>query len=147
MSIYRLKGTSGPLINQAFPLAARLVIGRADDCDIRIDHDDIAAHHAEILVSDDGNVLLRQLEAESMTRLNGEPVSESELAGGDEIQMGNCRLLLQAPGLRPDRVLDADAVRPSAARWPWLLAALLAAGGVLAWKSGYIETLLSLLAA
>ena len=146
MSIYRLKGTSGPLINQAFPLAARLVIGRADDCDIRIDHDDIAAHHAEILVADSGNVLLRQLGAGSMTRLNGETVLESELAGGDEIQIGNCRLMLQAPGLRPDRVLDADAVRSPVARWPWLLALLLATGGVLAWKYGYIEWLLNLLA-
>jgi hypothetical protein len=145
MSIYRLKGTSGPLINLTFPLGVKLTIGRADDCDIRIDRDGIAAHHAEVVLAEDGRVILRQIDSSAVTRLNGELVSETALCGGDEIQVGNCRLMLQAPGLRPDRVLDGDATRAPARRWPWLLAALLIAVGFLAWKYGYLEPLLGLL--
>ena len=145
MSIYRLKGTSGPLINQAFSLSERLLIGRSDDCDIRIDSDGIAAHQAEVLLTDDGGVMLRNIAGPARIQVNGEPVDEVRLAGGDEIQLGNCRLMLQAPGLRPDRVLDADAVRPSSRRWPWLLVLLLGAAGALAWRYGYFDALMAML--
>jgi pSer/pThr/pTyr-binding forkhead associated (FHA) protein len=57
MSTYRLKGASGAVINQSFPLGARTVIGRADDCDLRLDQDGVAAHHAEISQAADGLVL------------------------------------------------------------------------------------------
>ena len=145
MSIYRLKGTSGPLINQAFSLSERLLIGRSDDCDIRIESDGIAAHQAEVLLTDDGGVMLRNIAGPARIQVNGEQVDEARLAGGDEIQLGNCRLMLQAPGLRPDRVLDADAVRPSSRRWPWLLVLLLGAAGGLAWRYGYFDALMAML--
>ena len=135
MSKYRLKGTSGSVINQAFPLATGLIIGRADDCDIRIEHESVATHHAEILLSDSARVSIRDLGSETGTRVNGEEIKEAQLFGGDEVHVGNCRLMLQAPGLRPDRVLDADAVREPTKLWPWLMAILLAAAGLLvAWR-------------
>jgi len=36
LSIYRLKGASGAVINQSHVLGKRTVIGRADDCDLRV---------------------------------------------------------------------------------------------------------------
>ena len=54
MSTYRLKGASGAVINQSYTLGARTVIGRADECDLRLDQEDVAARHAEIIADNDG---------------------------------------------------------------------------------------------
>lgn len=144
MTKYRLKGTSGALINQSFPLAGKLLIGSADDCDIRMKHDSVAAHHAEILLSEDGGVHIRNLDSDCETLVNGVAVANQDLSGGDEIQIGNCRLMLQAPGLRPERVLDTDAIQAPARHWPWLLAALLAAAGIMAWQYGFLDRLMGM---
>ena len=138
MSIYRLKGTSGPVINQQFTLQDRLLIGRADDCDIRIDQQGVATRHAELRLMEDGRVLLRNLDPSLQTLLNGMGVSETELAGGDEIRIGTCRWMLQAPGLRPDRVLSEEEVASSKAQWPWLLAVVVVAAIALAWQRGWL---------
>jgi pSer/pThr/pTyr-binding forkhead associated (FHA) protein len=146
VSIYRLKGTSGALINQVFALSRTLVVGRADDCEIRIDHGSVAAHHAEIMLSEDGGVRIRELNTGNGISVNGEAVNDANLSAGDEIQIGNCRLLLQAPGLRPDRVLDTPSAGGAARRWPWLLVTLLAAAAVLAWRYGLFGPLRGLFA-
>ena len=138
MTSYRLKGTSGALINQVFSLSGRLLIGRADDCDVRIDLEGVASHHAEVRTTGQGAVLLRDLGSATGTRLNGEPVSEAQMHSGDEIQVGPCRLMLQAPGLKPERVLTAEATRPPRKAWRWLLALAVVMAGVLAWQQGWL---------
>jgi len=55
------------------------------------------------------------------------------LQSGDEIQFGTSRFVLQAPGLKPARVLDQVPARRSSA-WKWLAAAGLAvAAGAAGW--------------
>jgi hypothetical protein len=66
------------------------------------------------------------------------------LSSGDEIQVGSCRWLLQAPGLKPQRVLTAEAVRPRRAVWPWWVSAAGAGLVVAAWKLGWLESLRAL---
>ena len=139
MSIYRLKGTSGPVINRSFKLGDSLSIGRADDCDIRIDLDEVAPRHAEVRQEPGGRVLLRNLDASRQTLLNGLAVEERELAGGDEIRIGTCRFMLQAPGLRPERVLTEEAVMVRRRHWPWLLVFALAGAAALAWQRGWLQ--------
>lgn len=146
MSIYRLKGTSGAVINKAFRLSDTLVIGRADDCDIRVDEETVAPHEVEISLDKEGQVSLNVLEPESDVQLNGEVVSRAELAGGDEIRVGSCRLMLQAPGLRPDRVLTQEAIKPRRRLWPWIVAAGVIAAAALAWNRGLISEWIALLA-
>jgi pSer/pThr/pTyr-binding forkhead associated (FHA) protein len=138
MNIYRLKGTSGPVINRVFPLGQRLLIGRADDCAVRIDLDGVAGHHAEVRLTDDGGVRLRNLDPARQTLLNGVAVEERALSGGDEIRVGNCRFLLQAPGLKPDRVLTGEAVAVRRRHWPWLLVFALLGAAALAWQRGWL---------
>lgn len=139
---YRIKGTAGPVINQAFKLDHQpLQIGRADDCQVRIEHESVSAHHAEITLEQNGKVMLRDLGSAGGTRLNGLDIAEAELGSGDEIQIGNARLMLQAPGLRPARVLTEEATRPSAPRWPWLLGLLIIVAAVAAWQQGWVSLL------
>lgn len=145
MAAYRLKGTSGDLINQTFALEGRLLIGRADDCELRVDHANVAPHHAEVSLAEDGRVRLRDLGSASGTRVNGLAVSEATLDSGDEIAVGPCRLMLQAPGLRPERVLTEVATRPRRRHWPWLLPLLAALVVALAWRQGWLDALLALL--
>jgi hypothetical protein len=138
MSHYRLKGASGPVINQAFSLRTKSLIGRADDCDLRIDSDGVAAHHAEIVENEDGSLVLQNLDPAGVTQLNGEAVDRAVLASGDEIRIANCRWVLQAPGLRPDKVLTREAVRPRRSYLPWLITAGLLAAASLAWYRGLL---------
>jgi predicted component of type VI protein secretion system len=135
MSIYRLKGASAPVINQSFALGARTVIGRADDCDLRLDHDGVAGRHAEIRQAD-GGLTLSRLDPAHDVLLNGQPVERADLSSGDEIRIAQCRFVLQAPGLRPAKVLTPEATRPRRGYLPWLIAASLMAAAAAAWYSG-----------
>jgi len=148
MSHYKLKGTSGSVINQSFPFGESIVLGSSADCDVQVDEPGIAAKHAEIRLLDGKALQLKALGSDTGTLLNGEPVSEALLGSGDEIRIGTCRWMLQAPGLRPDRVLTTDVVQKRARRWPsvlvWTsLAAAAATIAVLRFKPEWLEQLLS----
>lgn len=136
MSIYRLKGTSGPVLNQAFTLSGKLLIGSAEDCDVRIEGEGVADRHAEVRLSEAGAIVLRNLDAARQTLCNGVAVEEAELGSGDEIRVGQARLMVQAPGLRPARVLGEPS-RPSRPRWPWWLLAAATAAALLGWGQGW----------
>ncbi len=148
MSHYKLKGTSGRVINQSFPFQDTIVLGSAADCDVVLDEPGVAGLHAEIRLAD-GRLSLKDLGSATGTLLNGEPVSEAALSSGDEIRIGTCRWMLQAPGMRPERVLTADAVQKGGRRWPRLLVwtTLAAAAGAVAivrWKPEWLDFVRSL---
>lgn len=135
MSTYRLKGASGPVIGQSFTLGARTVIGRADDCDLRLDQEGVAGRHAEISQTD-GGLTLSRLDPAHEVLLNGQPVERAKLSSGDEIRVAQCRFVLQAPGLRPEKVLTPEATRPQRHYLPWLIVAALMTAAAVAWYSG-----------
>jgi hypothetical protein len=138
MSTYRLKGASGAVINQSFTLGERTLIGRADDCDLRVDQDGVQGRHAEIIQESEGGLTLAHLAGDGETRLNGEPVQTASLASGDEIRIANCRWVLQAPGLRPEKVLTDQATRARRSHLPWLIPLLLVSAGAAAWYHGLL---------
>ena len=148
MSHYKLKGTSGAVINQSFPFEDGIVLGASADCDVQLDEPGVAARQAEISL-ENGALLLRNLGSGPGMLLNGEPVTAAPLASGDEIRIGTCRFMLQAPGLRPERVLTADVVDKRARRWPrvlvWTsLAAAAGAVAVLRFRPEWLDLLRSL---
>ena len=116
MSLYKLKGTSGSVINQSFPFGDSIVLGSSAVCDVQLDEAGISSRHAEIRLIDGKSLLLKDLNSKTGTLLNGEPVTETLLGSGDEIRIGTCRWMLQAPGLRPERVLTDDVVSKSPRR-------------------------------
>jgi len=137
MSTYRLKGASGPVINQTFTLGTRTVIGSRFDCELRVESEGIAPLHAEI-VDEDGKLFLTNLDTSAETLLNGETVSQAALSSGDEIRIASCRWVLQAPGLRPQKVLTDEAVQARRNHLPWLIVSALLAGAALAWYRGWL---------
>lgn len=138
MHTYRLKGASGKVANSVFGLGERTVLGSAADCDLVIVGEGIAPHQAEITRLEDGGLQLRQLDKAFETHVNGSPVEAIRLDSGDEIRMGNCRWVLQAPGLRPEKVLTAEALKPRRSHVPWLLVTALLAAAALAWQRGWL---------
>jgi len=137
MSTYRLKGASGAVINQFFELGNRTLIGSAEECDVRIDSDGTSMQHAEI-IEQDGALILRNLASPGATLLNGEPVEQASLGSGDEIRIANCRWVLQAPGLRPQKLLTKDAVQRKRSQLPWLIVVGLLAAAALVWHRGWL---------
>ncbi len=138
MHTYRLKGASGKVARQAFGLAERTLVGSSAECDLVIDDETIAPRHAEILVNPEGVMELVSLVGGFVTHLNGAPVTRARLCSGDEIRLGNCRWVLQAPGLRPDKVLSAAALKQRRNHLPWLLLGAVLAAAALAWQRGWI---------
>jgi len=150
MSHYKLKGTSGSVINQSFPFSESIVLGSSPECDVQLDEPGVALMHAEIRLLEDKSLQLKDLGSATGTLLNGVAVTETLLGSGDEIRIGTCRWMLQAPGLRPERVLTAEAVSKPPRRWPRVLlwAGLAAAAAALAvwqFKPEWLEYLRSLL--
>jgi len=93
--------------------------------------------HAEI-IEEDGSLIIRNLSSPGATLLNGEPVEQASLGSGDEIRIANCRWVLQAPGLRPEKVLTGEAVQPKRSYLLWLIVVGLLAAAALAWQRGML---------
>ena len=130
---FRLKGASGAITGQAFPLAERTSIGASADAQVQIAglNDD----HARIVF--DGEVLT--LEASGPAWINGEPATRQALKSGDEIRLGEQRFVLQAPGLRPPSVLREVQDKPSRAGLWWAVGvAGAAAAAAAAYWYGFI---------
>ena len=138
MNTYKLKGASGKVAGLSFGLGARTLIGRSDACDLRIDDELAAPQHAEIVLKDGKGLLFRHLAEGYESRINGDVVQQAALGSGDEIRVGNCRWVVQAPGLRPEKVLTTQAVKAGPGALPWLVAAALLSAAALAWQRGWL---------
>jgi ubiquitin-protein ligase len=68
-------------------LSGETTIGRAPDNRIQLSHGSISGHHAEVIETPTGFVL-RDLGSTNGTMLNGSPVIEALLSGGDRISFG-----------------------------------------------------------
>lgn len=75
---------------------ARLRVGRSEDCEVRIDNLGVSRHHCE-LVQQDGYVVLRDLQSNNGTFVNGNKVEVHNLNAGDVITLGKYSLEYQGP--------------------------------------------------
>jgi len=138
MHTFKLKGASGKVAGLSFGLGAKTLIGRADSCDLRVDDERVAPQHAEIVLKLGESLHFRHLADGYESRVNGEIVQEASLESGDEIRVGNCRWVVQAPGLRPEKVLTTKAVKAGPGALPWLVATALLSAAALAWQRGWL---------
>ena len=101
-----------------------LRLGRALDNHVVIDDPHVAAHHAELLLGDNGELLLRALPSHNGTRLDGRLVAQSTPmpAHSALLQLGTSTLRLRRAGetLAPEKLLAARGRRA------WLPAAAVA---------------------
>src|SRR5207237_3423088 len=73
------------------------VIGRREDCDLRIPLTDVSRKHAR-LVRDGDTLRLEDLGSSNGTYLNGQRVQEAILIAGDSVQIGPVVFVLHVDG-------------------------------------------------
>ncbi|HZL37349.1 MAG TPA: FHA domain-containing protein [Tepidisphaeraceae bacterium] len=97
------------------------VVGRREDCDLRIPLGDVSRKHCR-LVRDSDMLRLEDLGSSNGTYLNGQRVQESLLTPGDSIQVGPVVFVLQVDGIPADEdlhpVTAEMAEQPAAAAVP-----------------------------
>src|SRR5213080_2190012 len=92
------------------------VVGRKEDCDVRLDHKSVSKMHC-VIVKTDGMLILRDLGSTNGTRVNGQRVRRAALLPNDQVSFASLRFRVHlGPGEPPvDRgehtmQLDADDV-------------------------------------
>ena len=136
-----LRGVGGPHHGRSFTLDKPRTVGRAGECDIRVNEATFAERHARLEAHADG-VVLRDMGSVEGSMVNGAVVRHALLQAGDQVVFGSQhRFVVEAPVQRlggvdvatpaPTRVPVIDESRPAKAlptsvrRIPWLLLAAL----------------------
>src|ERR1700686_41123 len=80
-----------------------IVVGRKEDCDVRLEHKSVSKMHC-VIVKTDGLLLLRDLGSTNGTRGNGQRVRRAALLPNDQISIANYkfRVYLGPDGPLPD---------------------------------------------
>src|SRR3989442_15597347 len=65
-----------------------IVVGRKEECDLRLDHKSVSKMHC-IIVKTDGLLLLRDLGSTNGTRVNGQRVRRAALLPNDQLNIAN----------------------------------------------------------
>jgi S-DNA-T family DNA segregation ATPase FtsK/SpoIIIE len=89
----------GPAAGRRFPLAPGAhVVGRGEDCAVRLDDAALSARHLRVRVSDDGAVTVADLGSRNGTRLEGAALDaeqEESLTAGMVLSAGRSQLALE----------------------------------------------------
>ena len=64
------------------------VVGRKEDCDLRLEHKSVSKMHC-VIVKTDGLLLLRDLGSTNGTRVNGQRVRRAALLPNDQLSIAN----------------------------------------------------------
>lgn len=80
------------------------IIGRREDCDLRIPIGDVSRKHCRLLLNEDG-LRVEDLGSSNGTLVNGRRVQESILQAGDRLNVGPVAFTVQIDGQPPDSQL------------------------------------------
>lgn len=81
------------------------VIGRKDDCSLRIPDKNVSRHHCQVLVSD--KVIVKDLGSSNGTFVNDRRVTEHILRPGDVLRVGPATFTVQIDG-KPAQIVSPD---------------------------------------
>src|SRR6476620_4307200 len=77
-----------------------VVVGRKEDCDLRLEHKSVSKLHC-VIVKTDGLLLLRDLGSTNGTRVNGTRVRRAALLPNDQVQFASLRYAVNLVGDEP----------------------------------------------
>ena len=115
----RLKILSGLLSGQTIRLPRKLLIGRGEDCDLRVESDFASAHHC-VLLLDEYALRLRDLASKNGTFVNGRRVSASTviLLHDDSVSIGDINLLIELTPRTPETETAGSQPQPESSASP-----------------------------
>lgn len=90
------------------------VIGRREDCDLRIPLGDVSRKHCRLILDGDA-IKVEDLGSSNGTYRNGERVQQADLGAGDTLQIGPVVFVLQVDGFPADEDLAPVTVQSAAA--------------------------------
>jgi predicted component of type VI protein secretion system len=110
----KLKVVSGLAPKQTVRLGPKLLIGRAEDCDLRLESDFVSNYHC-ILLLDEYTLRLRDLGSKNGTFVNGRRVGTSAiiLLQDDNVCIGEVNLLIDLTPEAPEPIRSAPEVESS----------------------------------
>lgn len=112
-----LRGVSGEAFGRTYPILGVTTIGRAPECNLRIDEPGISRMHARLLPADDG-LLMEDLGSANGCFLNGKRVLRGEARPGDEVGFDTLRFRLMAPG-QEAALAESQTESPTRVPSPW----------------------------
>src|SRR5688572_19469555 len=95
---YVLRGVSGAVFGKVFPVGGPTAIGRAPECDISVQGEEISRRHALVKPTPDG-LSVEDLGSANGTYVNGKRVQQAFLNAGDELKLDTVRFIVVAPGM------------------------------------------------
>jgi pSer/pThr/pTyr-binding forkhead associated (FHA) protein len=95
---YLLRGVSGAVFGKVFPVGGPTAIGRAPECDISVQGEEISRRHALVKPTSDG-LSVEDLGSSNGTYVNGKRVQQAFLNPGDELKLDTVRFIVVAPGM------------------------------------------------
>jgi predicted component of type VI protein secretion system len=95
----------GPAIDVVKDLT---VVGRKEDCDLRLEHKSVSKMHC-VIVKTDGLLLLRDLGSTNGTRVNGQRVRRAALLPNDQLSIANYKFRVHLGPDGPDAAPEAAA--------------------------------------
>lgn len=104
-----LKAKTGSIVGKSFPVAVtgKMVIGRANNCDIQLPANHVSRQHAEVQVVG-GKLLVKDLNSSNGTYINRKKVTEGELKNGDEVRFDTFSFDVAGPAGAAAAVADDD---------------------------------------
>ena len=94
LAIARLVQLDGETKGVEHPVQPITTFGRGADNQIQIDESAVSRHHAQITLEVEGFVI-RDLDSQNGTYVNGDPVKERRLVNGDRLQIGTARYVFR----------------------------------------------------
>ena len=91
---------------RSFPISRARIIGREEDCDMRIPVAEVSREHCRVEPNATGGLSVEDLGSSNGTFINGLQVEEADMVAGDVLKIGPAMLVLRVDG-QPASI-DAD---------------------------------------
>lgn len=107
--IAQLSVVSGRDIGRHYAVGDDTLLGRGQDCAIRLEHPGVSRHHARIVRANEVLFTIEDLGSRNGTRVNGQSIRSAPLQAGDRVQIGpQTTLLFSLRDLVEEQLIEAQ---------------------------------------
>ncbi len=117
---YALRAQTGRNLGRVYPLTGATVVGRAPDCQLRLDDTSLSRKHAKLIPTNEG-VVLEDLGSTNGSFHNGKRTQHAVAQPGDEIGFDTVRFTLFELG-KEGAATPATTSGGGVPRWVWVAA-------------------------